>query len=254
MINQTNKRSLTTHIAILCSLLLLLIGCNSQELVPFELTNQIDYHDGYWVSKVDVPDNPISITVINDMHINAATNRVTVFAQSKALGQIISPPQVGPGECTEGRNGETVCFHPDAVYLNGSGEKLMEADGTGEWWVEHAWVLGGEGYDNCELTPQESYDDCIDVLGILLEDGITMQIGGIIDEETGAWAGNHRTPVFHDDGTVTYKVTRLSPTNLDPNAGEIDLTLKADFELDWTCEEEVSAFNNRARECPKVQN
>ena len=130
----------------------------------------------------------------------------------------------------------------------------MEADGTGEWWVEHAWILDGEGYDNCELTPKERYDDCIWVDGVLLDDGLTMEIGGIVDEETGAWAGNHRTPVFHDDGTVTYNVTRLMPTNLDPNAGEIDLTLEKGFVLEWTCEEEVSAFDHRARACPTVQN
>ena len=130
-------------IAPLILILYLMVGCTGQEVAPFELTSQIDYHDGYWVAKMDVPDNPVSITIINDMHIDAATNSVTVFAQSKALGQIISPPQVGPGECTEGRDGGTVCFHPDAVYLNGSGEELMEADGTGEWWVKHAWILGG---------------------------------------------------------------------------------------------------------------
>lgn len=242
--------AIVTLILILC----LMVGCTGQDVAPFELTSQIDYHDGYWVSKVDIPDNPVSITVINDMHIDAATNSVTVFAQSKALGQIISPPQVGPGECTEGRNGETVCFHPNAVYLNGSGEKLMESDGTGEWWVKHAWILGGEGYDNCELPPQEHYDDCFWVEGVLLDDGLTMEIGGIIDADAGGWGGNHRTPVFHDDGTVTYSVTRLEPTNLDPNAGEIDLTLEKGFVLEWTCEEEVSAFDNRARECPKVEN
>lgn len=216
--------------------------------------SRLEYHDGYWVTKVDVPDRPIALTVINDMHIDAATKRATVYAQSKILGRIVSPPQVGPGECTEDSNGETVCFHPDAVYLNGSGQELMEADGTGEWWVKHAWILGGDGYDNCEMSPQESYDDCIWVKGVLLDDGLTMQVGGIIDAETGAWSGNHRSPVFHDDGTVTYTVTRLAPTNLDPEAGEIDLTLKADWVLELTCEEKVSAFDNRARECPKAQN
>jgi hypothetical protein len=52
----------------------------------------------------------------------------------------------------------------------------MEADGTGEWWVKHAWILGGE----------------------------------------------------------------------------IDLTLKTDFVLDWTCEEDVSAFDNLTRSCPSI--
>ena len=232
----------------------LIAGCSNQQVVPFEPTSQLDYHDAYWVTKMDLPDNPASLTVINDMHINADTNRVTVYAQSRLLGKVVSPPQVGPGECTEDNNGETVCFHPDAVYLNGSGEELMEADGTGEWWVKHAWVLGGEGYDNCELRPQESYDDCAYAEGVLLDDGLTMKVGGIVDADTGAWMGNHRTPVFHEDGTVTYRVTRFSPTNLDPNAGEIDLTLKSDWVLEWICEEEVSAFDNLVRECPYKEN
>ncbi len=242
------------RISILMMVSFFAVSCTNAPVVPFELTNQIDYHNGYWVAEVDVPDRSVSLKVINDMHIDAATNSVTVYAQSKMLGRIVAPAQVGPGECTESLNGETVCFHPDAVYLNGSGEELMEADDTGEWWVKHAWILGGEGYDNCELTPQEHYDNCIWVEGVLLDDGLTMKVGGIIDEETGAWGGNHRTPLFHDDGTVTYRVTRFTPTNLDPDAGEIDLTLKPDWEIEWTCEEEVSAFDNRARECPTSKN
>ena len=257
MFTRQYSRKLDTHFMLLIPLMVLLVvGCTSSQSTPVEPSeppSQIDYHDGYWVTKMDVLDRPIALTIINDMHIDAATNSVTVYAQSKALGRIVAPPQVGPGECTEAI-GETVCFHPDAVYLNGSGEELMEADGTGEWWVKHAWILGGEGYDNCAMQPQENYDDCFWVEGVLLDDGLTMEIGGIIDADAGAWAGNHRTPVFHDDGTVTYNVTRLEPTNLDPNAGEIDLTLKEGFVINWTCEEEVSMFDNRARECPTVQN
>ena len=244
------KRMLSIIFLILLSLWV--AGCSSQDVVPFEPTSQLDYHDGYWVAKMDVPDSPVTLTVINDMHIDVVTNSVIVYAQSKALGRIVAPAQVGPGECTEGVNGETVCFHPDAVYLNGSGEELMEADGTGEWWVKHAWILGGEGYDNCELKPQESYDGCIWAEGELFDDGLTMKVGGIIDAETGAWGGNLRTPVFHEDGEVTYRVTRFSPVNYDPNAGEIDLTLKSDWVLEWTCKEEPSAFDNLIRECPNV--
>jgi len=248
-----NKRNLIIGgIIVVLGIAFLTAGCSGQQVVPFEPTSQLDYHDGYWVAKMDIPDQLVSLTVINDMHIDAETNSVTVYAQSKALGRIVAPAQVGPGECTEDGSSGTVCFHPDAVYLNGSGEELMEADGTGEWWVKHAWILGGEGYDNCELRPQESYDDCIWAEGELLNDGLTMKVGGIFDAETGAWAGNHRTPVFHEDGEVTYRVTRFSPVNLDPNAGEIDLTLKSDWVLEWTCEEEPSAFDNRTRECPKV--
>lgn len=248
------KRNLIIFgIVVVLGIAFLIVGCSNQQVVPFEPTSQLGYHNSYWAVKVDVPDLPAKLTVINDMHIDAATNRVTVYAQSRLLGKVVAPPQVGPGECTEDNNGNIMCFHPNAVYLNGSGEELMEADGTGEWWVKHSWILGGEGYDNCELKPQEDYDDCFWVESELLEDGLTMQIGGILDDETGAWAGNHRTPVFNE-GEITYRVTRLSPTNLDPNAGEIDLTLKTDFVLDWACEEEASAFDNLIRECPYKEN
>ncbi len=249
-----DHRSLKRNLILFTVMSILISACSSQEIAPFEPTSLLDYHDGYWVAKMDIPDQPVSLTIINDMHIDAATNRVTVYAQSRLLGRIVAPPQIGPGECTEDNNGETVCFHPDAVYLNGSDEELMEADGTGEWWVKHAWVIGGAGYDNCELRPQESYDDCLYAEGVLLDDGLTMKVGGIFDAETGAWAGNHRTPVFHEDGDVTYQVTRLSPTNLDPNSGEIDLTLKTDFVLDFSCEEEPSALDNLIRECPYKEN
>lgn len=249
-----NKRNLIIGgIVVVLVIAFLVAGCSNQQTVPFEPTSQLDYHNGYWVAKMEVPGLPAKLTIINDMHIDAATNRVTVYAQSRLLGKVVAPPQVGPGECTEDNNGETVCFHPDAVYLNGSGEELMEADGTGEWWVKHAWVLGGEGYDNCELRPQESYDDCLYAEGELLDDGLTMKVGGFLDTDTGVWIGNHRTPVFNE-GKVTYRVKRLSPTNLDPNAGEIDLTLKTDFVLDWTCEKEASAFDNLVRECPYKEN
>ena len=250
-----SKRNLTiSGVVVVLGIAFLIAGCSSQQVVPFEATSQLDYHNGYWVAKMEVPGLPAKLTIINDMHVDAATNTITVYAQSQLLGKIVAPPQIGPGECTENNNGETVCFHPDAVYLNGSGDELMEADGTGEWWVKHAWVLSGEGYDNCELKPQESYDNCFYAEGVLLDDGLTMKVGAILDPDTGAWIGNHRTPVFHEDGTVTYRVTRFSPTNFNPNAGEIDLTLKTDFVLEWTCEEEASAIDNLVRECPFTNN
>ena len=78
---------------------------------------QMTLHDGYWRIEVDSPDLPVTITVINDMHIDLEARRATVYAQAQALGQVVSPPQVGPGECTEAPTGETVCYHPNAVYL-----------------------------------------------------------------------------------------------------------------------------------------
>jgi len=226
----------------------LIVGCSSPQATPFEPTSPLDYHDGYWVTKIKPDGQLLPITVINDMHIDAATNSVTVYAQSKIFGKVVTPPQVGPGECTESINGDTVCFHPNAVYLNGSGEELMEADGTGDWWVKHAWILDGEGYENCELKPQEDYDDCFWVEGKLMEDGLSMHVGGV-DLESGGFF-NIRTPIFDEDD-VTYKVTRFSPTNLDPDAGEIDLIPKSDFVLDWECEEKSSPIDNRVRSCPE---
>ena len=89
--------------------------------------NPLYYHDAYWVAKVKPEGAPAKITVINDMHIDTSTNRVTVYAQSKVLGKIVSPPQVEPGACIETKN-DTLCFHPKAVYLNGSGAELDSSD------------------------------------------------------------------------------------------------------------------------------
>lgn len=96
---------------------------------------------------------------ISDRHVDAATNEVRVYAQDRAMGQIAVPVQVGTGECGQMLDGETVCYHPNAVYLNGSGQELLESDGTGSWWVKHAWVLDGEGYGNCEAGDRV-YENC----------------------------------------------------------------------------------------------
>jgi hypothetical protein len=243
------KQNLMQNTFLLMIIALMIAGCSGQQVAPFEATSQLDYHNGYWVTKMDIPDQPVSITAINDMHIDAATNRVTVYAQSRILGKVITPPQVSPGECTESINGDTVCFHPNAVYLNGSGEELMEADGTGAWWVKHAWILGGEGYENCELRPQEKYDDCFWVEGELMEDGLTMKIGGVDGDLANFY--NTRTPIFNED-EVAYQVIRFGPKNTDPDTGEIDLTPTEQFVLTWECKEEPSAFDNLARSCPSI--
>lgn len=69
----------------------LMAGCSGQQVVPFEPTSQLDYHDAYWVTKMEIPEQPVSITVINDMHVNTTTNRVTVYAQSRLLGKVVRP-------------------------------------------------------------------------------------------------------------------------------------------------------------------
>jgi hypothetical protein len=230
--------------------LLFLIGCTSQPITPFELTSQLNYHDGYWVTKMEIPDQPISVTVVNDMHIDNDTNLVTVYAQVQLLGKAVVPAQVGPGECTESFRGDTACFHPNAVYLNGSGQDLAESDDTGSWWVKHAWILDGEGYNNCEMILAEVYDDCFWVEGVLLDDGLSMQVGVAELGQEGFY--NIRTPLL-DQTPIGYKVTRFAPKNNDPELGEVDLTPTEQFVLIWECKEEPSAFDNRTRECPKQQ-
>ena len=79
--------------------------------------NPLNLHNGYWVTKVNPPGLGPKITVINDMHVDPETMRVTVYAQSRVFGRVVSPPQLNPDECTETRNGDIHCFHPDAVYL-----------------------------------------------------------------------------------------------------------------------------------------
>ena len=54
--------------------------------------NPLYYHDAFWVARIKPEGAPAKITVINDMYIDTVTNRVTVYAQSKIGGKIVSPP------------------------------------------------------------------------------------------------------------------------------------------------------------------
>ncbi len=173
------------------------------------------------------------------MHIDASTNRVTVYAQSMMMGKVVAPAQVGPGEVTELPNGDKVAFHPDAVYLNGSGQELTEDDGTGSWWVKHSWVLGGEGYDNSELKPQEHYESLY-VEGNLLEDGLTMNVG----DPEGQWGYNLRIPVLTGN-KITYRVSRYE-------VGD-DGSIKEGFVIDWKHKNKKSAFDDLARREPDTR-
>lgn len=217
------------------------------ERVIERVCSPLTYHDGYWV--VLIEDLPRAIN-ISDVHVDAATKEVRVYAQVQVLGQIAVPVQAGPGECAEMRDGETVCYHPNAVYLNASGEELLEADGTGSWWVKHAWTLDGEGYGNCELGDRV-YDNCPWVEGELLEDGLTMRMAGTSELASNFY--NLRTLLL-DENPITYQVTRIEPTNIDPEAGEIDLTPVVGFELIYECVEEPSPFDGLVRSCTTVSN
>ena len=201
---------------------------------------QLLYHDSHWVTQVEV-DNALDVTVINDMYVDLDTMRVTVYAQSRILASrlIVSPPQVDPGECEDILVGDRVCHHPNAVYLNGSGQELETSDGTGEWWVKHSWILGGEGYFNCPLPPQESYDDCFWVEGEVAEDGVSIQVGGVEPSDEDFF--NIRGPVFASS-PIEYDLARFEPAT--DGSGPIET-----FTLTWQCEEAVSAFDGSDRTC-----
>jgi hypothetical protein len=102
------------------------------------------------------------------------------------------------------------------VYLNGWGDKLTASDGTGAWWVEHSWIVDGEGYRNCELMPPPEevldYDaDCVPVIGEWQEDQITMRVG--LAGPTGGVLGiyNERRPVLAPN-SIAYSINRINPT------------------------------------------
>lgn len=194
------------------------------------------YHEGYWVAEINNPSIAFPIEIINDVHIDAAAKSITVYAQARINGQVFSPAQVGPNECTTLINGDSVGFHPNAVYINGSGAELSVADGTGAWWVKHAWVLGGEGYYNWELSDvQKEYGEGLWVTGILLEDDITMKAGDLDESDGGGF--NLRQPIL-DTNPISFQLT--SGINLENPLGVINME----------CTTEISAFDGLARSCP----
>ena len=223
------------------SLLPLVVAFACFNTVQADEVRNLLLHDAYWVAKVDPPGIGPRITVINDMHVNPDTMRVTVYAQSRIFRKVISPPQVDPSECTKNLKGDVQCFHPDAVYLNGSGKQLKASDGTGAWWVKHSWVLGGEGYCNTELAPKETYPPCLPVVGTLLEDGLTMKIGGKFKDGNEGY--NLRRPEI-GNGEVSYSVTRYGSLGDDLN-----MPATEQFRIKWKCKNEVSAFDGKARGC-----
>lgn len=200
------------------------------------ISSPVNLHDGYWVGKLKLEGTPFKLTIINDMHVDAATGRITVYAQSRVNNKIIAPAQLSPGEFLEQSNGERVASHPDAVYLNGSGQELMEDDGSGSWWVKHSWVLGGEGYWNAELKPQEHYEESY-VEGNLLKDGLTMKIGDPAEE----WGYNLRKPIQKGSKT-SYVVNRYEFSN--------DGSLNEGFTIEWKHKNEKSAFDGLKRSGP----
>jgi hypothetical protein len=73
---------------------------------------RLSLHDGYWVAKVNPPGLGPRVTVINDMHVDADTMRITVYAQSRVLGRVLSPPQVDPENAPRQSMGIGTVFTP----------------------------------------------------------------------------------------------------------------------------------------------
>jgi hypothetical protein len=184
-------------------------------------------HAGYWVVEND-PKLPAyggrTLGFHNVHHVDVASRRITVYAQARVhehrddAGEelVISPPQLEPGTCgTDPMTAQTVCAHPNAVYLDGSGEEAAQGDGTGAWWVKHSWVLDGEGYRSCQLMPppRELLDDdvdCLPVIGTWLDDDLTMRVGPVTASGEIASIHNERR-VLLDRDPVTYQITRVDP-------------------------------------------
>ena len=224
---------------------ILLSSCGTSRTFQIDNSkNSLYYHDAYWVAKIKPEGAPAKITVINDMYIDTSTNRVTVYAQSRILGKIVSPPQVGSGKCIE-TNKDSLCFHPNAVYLNGSGAELDSSDGSGTWWVKHSWVLGGVGYQNWELKPKKNYGDGQYVEGILLEDGFTMKIG--IRKDSIFTDYNLRMPIIDKNTSeVFYKIVRYESPNKN------DTMPEEKFNLVLKSRKRRSPLNNQIRTRPKL--
>ncbi|MEM6931445.1 MAG: hypothetical protein AAF602_31235 [Myxococcota bacterium] len=206
----------------------------------------LELHDGYWVAELQVEGLPAPITAINDTFVDPETRRVTVYAQNLMMGEIMAPVQVGPGECTTGQTGEPLCYHPNAVYLNGNGREYVTDIGGGSWWVKHSWIVDGEGYHNCPLSVQESYT-CNWGTGTLMDDDLTLYMS---TEESGGDLYNIRGPILDTD-PITYELTRYGPEGLDPatgqhSGGEVQPLFVAEFD----CTDEVSEFDGLARGCP----
>lgn len=188
-------------------------------------------HDGFWVLTFPIPNSDQTVESIADLHVNLETGRFTIYAQNRMNGAILDPPQLGPLECEQTDQGVTVCYHPNAVYLNGSGQELYTADGTGSWWVRHSWVDGGAPYLNCPLQSAETYD-CINTTGAIQEDGLTKILRAM-----GIDNFNERVPMIDED-PITYRLIQHTP---EPQPA-----------LFYECTQEASALTNEVRPCPTV--
>ncbi|MEO0341280.1 MAG: hypothetical protein AAF242_18980 [Bacteroidota bacterium] len=210
------------------------------EDTQLRLCSDLNLHEGYWVLEgVDTASNSVFVSV-SDVHIDAATKRITVYAQTIVNGTIYQPAQVGPGGATVTTlTGEIAAYHPNAVYLNGSGKEHLEDVGGGSWWVKHSWVSDGGGYLNWRADQFAiDYGPGFYAESILLADGYTIKVGDLDGDENGQY--NIRE-VFTTTNPASYHISSFVPfAGIEPVRVLVQL-----------CAENVSSFDGLARYCPK---
>ena len=220
---------------------------------PFPIPNLLDKHNGYWKGMArDMDGTPLSVA-INDVYADDQTGEVVVYAQTERVsdGFLLAPPQLAPGQCADLPEMGYVCGHPDAVYLNGSGEELSSGDGSdgGTWWVKHAWVLNDESsrLEGCRLGSEEVYNACYTARGLLDEDGNTqkMEFMSIFPLEV-----YNLRYVDLDAEPIEYYVDGYGPANLDPRSDPLDLSPALLFRLTMTCQDTASLLDGTVRGCP----
>lgn len=209
------------------------------EDTQLRLCSDLNLHEGYWIIESVDPTSGSVVLSVSDVHIDAATTRITVYAQTTVDGIIYQPAQVGPGEDPiTTLTGETAAYHPNAVYLNGSGEEYLEDVGGGSWWVKHSWISDGGSYMNWPLGQFAiDYGPGFNAESILLDDGYTIKVGDLDGDENGQ--GNIREPILTSN-PVSYHVSSFqSFEDTDP----VRLLVQV-------CTEGVSALDGLARFCP----
>lgn len=197
----------------------------------------LNHHAAYWETKIRPEGSLFSVTLINDIYFDPTTRRMTVYSQSQAFGRAVAPAQVPQGQCIFYENDE-YCSHPSAVYLNGSGKELTDADGSGSWWLRQSWVLGGEGFYSSEMRPAKRYSSTY-MTGELLEDGLTIKVG---NPEQGF---SLRRPIYSGK-RVAYEVSAYIASL--QSAGQV--AYEEAFRLEWQCKTETSPLTGIKRSCP----
>lgn len=225
------------------------------------VSSPLNYHQGYWVSEQLIEGIPSPVTAVNDIHVDAYEGTITVYGQVQVMGQIIAPVQAGLGEEVQHFSTNMLGMHPNAVYLNGSGEELTESDGTGSWWVKHP-IVGPEGYYNWPMLIEDYSNGGQYTEGEVLEDGVTLAMRSFFEDSirgfpvdnnaiTNEFYGNTRTPGFSTD-PVTHISVRYEPANVDPDAGIVDYTSTLMETVVFECREEASALDGLVRDCPDL--